>query len=147
MALSIGGNPQPFGNLSTGQRVMLAVVADLAIRMVTQNNSKLAARVAPYADNPAFQAFLELKRAAKLGATAVADQTVTKGVSSMRPVVRGISPQAADYDNYRDAFGLLSSAGPRPTASMRTRQPLCVHVRPTGLPMGARYETACRSHV
>lgn len=38
IALSIGGNPQPFGNLSAGQRVMLAMVADLAIRMVTQNN-------------------------------------------------------------------------------------------------------------
>jgi predicted ATP-binding protein involved in virulence len=38
IALSIDGNPQPFGNLSAGQRVMLALVADLAIRMVTQNN-------------------------------------------------------------------------------------------------------------
>lgn len=38
IALSIQGNPQPFGNLSAGQRVLLAVVADLAIRMVTQNN-------------------------------------------------------------------------------------------------------------
>jgi predicted ATP-binding protein involved in virulence len=38
IALSIGGNAQPFGNLSAGQRVMLALVADLAIRMVTQNN-------------------------------------------------------------------------------------------------------------
>ncbi len=38
IALSIDGSPQPFGNLSAGQRVMLALVADLAIRMVTQNN-------------------------------------------------------------------------------------------------------------
>ncbi len=38
IALSISGNPQPFSNLSAGQRVMLALVADLAIRMVTQNN-------------------------------------------------------------------------------------------------------------
>ncbi|MDB5310311.1 MAG: hypothetical protein JWO38_4513 [Gemmataceae bacterium] len=38
IALSIEGNPQPFGNLSAGQRVLLAVVADLAVRMVTQNN-------------------------------------------------------------------------------------------------------------
>lgn len=38
IALSIAGNSQPFGNLSAGQRVMLALVADLAIRMVTQNN-------------------------------------------------------------------------------------------------------------
>ncbi len=29
---------------------------------------RLAADIAPYADNPAFQAFLELKREAKLGA-------------------------------------------------------------------------------
>lgn len=28
---------------------------------------RLAADIAPYADNPAFQAFLELKREAKLG--------------------------------------------------------------------------------
>ena len=38
IALSINGNPQPLDNLSAGQRVMLALVADLAIRMVTQNN-------------------------------------------------------------------------------------------------------------
>lgn len=38
IAISIDGNAQPFGNLSAGQRVMLALVADLAIKMVTQNN-------------------------------------------------------------------------------------------------------------
>lgn len=38
IALSIEGDAQPFGNLSSGQRVMLAMVADLAIKMVTQNN-------------------------------------------------------------------------------------------------------------
>ncbi len=38
IALSIDGSAQPFGNLSAGQRVMLAMVADLAIKMVTQNN-------------------------------------------------------------------------------------------------------------
>lgn len=38
IALSVDGNAQPFSNLSAGQRVMLALVADLAIRMVTQNN-------------------------------------------------------------------------------------------------------------
>ncbi len=38
IALSIDGNAQPFGNLSAGQRVMLALVADLAIKIVTQNN-------------------------------------------------------------------------------------------------------------
>ncbi|MBS0206749.1 MAG: AAA family ATPase [Planctomycetes bacterium] len=38
IALSINGNSQPFGNLSAGQRVMLALVADLAIKIVTQNN-------------------------------------------------------------------------------------------------------------
>lgn len=38
ISLSINGNPQPFGNLSAGQRVMLALVTDLAIRIVTQNN-------------------------------------------------------------------------------------------------------------
>jgi len=38
ISLSIGGNAQPFGNLSGGQRVLLALVADLAIKLVTQNN-------------------------------------------------------------------------------------------------------------
>ncbi len=41
IVLSINGNPQPFSNLSAGQRVMLALVADLAIRMVAQNNHLL----------------------------------------------------------------------------------------------------------
>lgn len=35
--------------------------------------NKLAAQIAPYADNPAFQAFLELKRAAKLGVNSAAN--------------------------------------------------------------------------
>jgi len=35
--LSIAGNAQPFDNLSAGQRMMLAMVADLAIKCVTQN--------------------------------------------------------------------------------------------------------------
>ena len=37
IALSIQGNAQPFDNLSAGQRMMLALVADLAIKAVTQN--------------------------------------------------------------------------------------------------------------
>ena len=52
IALSISGNPQPFGNLSAGQRVMLAVVADLAIRMVTQNNFLVPANVLGPEDEP-----------------------------------------------------------------------------------------------
>jgi predicted ATP-binding protein involved in virulence len=36
--LSIDGNPQPFSNLSAGQRSLFALVADIAIKMVTQNN-------------------------------------------------------------------------------------------------------------
>jgi len=35
--MSIGGTVQPMGNLSAGQRMMLALVADLAIKCVTQN--------------------------------------------------------------------------------------------------------------
>ena len=38
LVLSVAGNPQPFDNLSAGQRMMLALVADLAIKAVTQNN-------------------------------------------------------------------------------------------------------------
>lgn len=37
IVLSISGNAQPFDNLSAGQRMMLALVADLAIKAVTQN--------------------------------------------------------------------------------------------------------------
>ena len=35
--LSIRGNAQPFNNLSAGQRMMLSMVADIAIKAVTQN--------------------------------------------------------------------------------------------------------------
>ncbi|HEX4131986.1 MAG TPA: AAA family ATPase [Pirellulales bacterium] len=38
IVLSINGQAQPFGNLSAGQRMMLALVADIAIKAVTQNN-------------------------------------------------------------------------------------------------------------
>lgn len=37
IVLSIDGSAQPFENLSAGQRMMLALVADLAIKAVTQN--------------------------------------------------------------------------------------------------------------
>lgn len=37
VVLSINGNAQPFDNLSAGQRMMLALVADIAIKAVTQN--------------------------------------------------------------------------------------------------------------
>jgi len=52
VALSIHGNAQPFGNLSAGQRVMLALVADLAIRMVTQNNFLVPANELGPEDEP-----------------------------------------------------------------------------------------------
>ncbi len=52
IALSINGNAQPFGNLSAGQRVMLALVADLAIRMVTQNNNLVPSDVLGPEDEP-----------------------------------------------------------------------------------------------
>ena len=38
IVLSIAGNAQPFDNLSAGQRMMLALAADLGIKAVTQNN-------------------------------------------------------------------------------------------------------------
>jgi predicted ATP-binding protein involved in virulence len=38
IVLSIAGKSQPFSNLSAGQRMMLALVADIAIKVVTQNN-------------------------------------------------------------------------------------------------------------
>jgi predicted ATP-binding protein involved in virulence len=38
IVLSIDGNRQPFSNLSAGQRSLFALVGDIAIKMVTQNN-------------------------------------------------------------------------------------------------------------
>ena len=38
IVLSIDGNSQPFSNLSAGQRSLFALVADIAVKMVTQNN-------------------------------------------------------------------------------------------------------------
>ena len=38
IVLSIEGQAQPFSNLSAGQRMMLVLVADIAIKAVTQNN-------------------------------------------------------------------------------------------------------------
>jgi predicted ATP-binding protein involved in virulence len=38
IVLSIQGRAQPFSNLSAGQQMMLALVADIAIKAVTQNN-------------------------------------------------------------------------------------------------------------
>jgi len=38
IVLSLDGHAQPFSNLSAGQRTMLAVTADIAIKAVTQNN-------------------------------------------------------------------------------------------------------------
>ena len=38
VVLSIEGQAQPFANLSAGQRTVLAMVADIAIKAVTQNN-------------------------------------------------------------------------------------------------------------
>ena len=37
IVLSISGHSQPFDNLSAGQRMMLALVADIAVKAVTQN--------------------------------------------------------------------------------------------------------------
>jgi predicted ATP-binding protein involved in virulence len=38
IVLSLDGEAQPFSNLSAGQRALLAIVVDIAIRMITQNN-------------------------------------------------------------------------------------------------------------
>ncbi|MEI6428788.1 MAG: AAA family ATPase [Pseudanabaena sp. ELA607] len=37
IVIAIDGQPQPFSNLSAGQKMMVALVADLAIKIVTQN--------------------------------------------------------------------------------------------------------------
>jgi hypothetical protein len=46
----------------------LEVAAKAPVEKLAAYKVQLAASIAPYADDPAFQAFLELKRAAKLGA-------------------------------------------------------------------------------
>ena len=38
IVLTINGNPQPFTNLSAGQRNLFALFADIAVKIVTQNN-------------------------------------------------------------------------------------------------------------
>jgi predicted ATP-binding protein involved in virulence len=52
IVLSIGGNEQPFYNLSAGQRMMLALTADIAIKAVTLN-SYLFEHGKPGAEEPA----------------------------------------------------------------------------------------------
>lgn len=37
IVIAIDGQPQPFSNLSAGQKMMVALIADLAIKIVTQN--------------------------------------------------------------------------------------------------------------
>ena len=41
IVVSIQGNPQPFSNLSAGQKMMVGLIADVAIKIVTQNASFL----------------------------------------------------------------------------------------------------------
>jgi predicted ATP-binding protein involved in virulence len=52
IVLAISGNPQPFDNLSAGQRMMMAVVADIAIKAVIQNAYLLPPDELGPEDNP-----------------------------------------------------------------------------------------------
>jgi predicted ATP-binding protein involved in virulence len=52
IVLSIAGGAQPFGNLSAGQRMMLGLAADLAIKAVTQNARLLPADELGAEDEP-----------------------------------------------------------------------------------------------
>ena len=52
IVLSIDGHAQPFDNLSAGQRMMLALVADIAIKAVTQNAHLLPADELESEDEP-----------------------------------------------------------------------------------------------
>lgn len=52
IVLSIDGCAQPFGNLSAGQRVLLATVADIALKCVTQNNHLVPAEALSDGDQP-----------------------------------------------------------------------------------------------
>jgi predicted ATP-binding protein involved in virulence len=42
IVVSIQGNPQPFSNLSAGQKMMVGLIADIAIKIVTQNAAFLS---------------------------------------------------------------------------------------------------------
>lgn len=53
VVLTIDGNDQPFGNLSAGQRMMFALVADIAIKAVTQNAHLLPADALESEEAPA----------------------------------------------------------------------------------------------
>jgi predicted ATP-binding protein involved in virulence len=52
IVLSISANAQPLSNLSAGQRTMLALVADIAIKAVTQNNFLVPAESLTVEDEP-----------------------------------------------------------------------------------------------
>ncbi len=52
IVLSVGGRAQPFSNLSAGQRMMLALVADIAIKAVTQNNYLVPAETPAHSNEP-----------------------------------------------------------------------------------------------
>jgi len=52
IVVAIAGNAQPFGNLSAGQQMMVALVADIAIKAVTQNAFLLPADHLGEADRP-----------------------------------------------------------------------------------------------
>ncbi|MFB8796589.1 MAG: AAA family ATPase [Microcoleus sp.] len=47
IVVAIDGEPQPFSNLSAGQKMMVALIADLAIKIVTQNASFLTEELDP----------------------------------------------------------------------------------------------------
>jgi predicted ATP-binding protein involved in virulence len=57
IVISIQNNPQPFSNLSAGQKMMVALVADLAIKIVTQNAAFLPKEIAT--DNQALPQILQ----------------------------------------------------------------------------------------
>jgi predicted ATP-binding protein involved in virulence len=48
IVVSIQGNPQPFSNLSAGQKMMVGLIADIAIKIVTQNASFLTKKLDIY---------------------------------------------------------------------------------------------------
>ena len=57
IVISIQNNPQPFSNLSAGQKMMVALVADLAIKIVTQNAAFLPKEI--YTENQALPQILQ----------------------------------------------------------------------------------------
>jgi hypothetical protein len=75
----VGQRYEQMVNAAKDYLVTLEEAAKAPADKLAEYESKLAACTAPYADNPAFQAFLELKHAAKLRGVTNTGQATNRG--------------------------------------------------------------------